>query len=72
MSCTSFFPNYIKKCKRHKIKISNIVHPQIKCGFHYTYFHETCNCSMALQENLLHGIALKFLKQIWEVWAEIQ
>jgi hypothetical protein len=36
------------------------------------YFHETCNCSTALQGNLLHGIALKFLKQIWEVWAEIQ
>ena len=71
MSCTIFFPNHMKNVEG-TFKISNIVHPQVKCGFHYTYFHETCNCSMALQENLLHGIALKFLKQIWEVWAKIQ
>ena len=54
------------------LKISNIARPQVKYGFHYTHFHENCNCSMALQRNLPHGIALKFLKQIREVWAEIQ
>jgi hypothetical protein len=53
-------------------KISNIARHQVKYGFNYNHFHENCNCSMALQRNPLHGIALKFLKQIWEVWAEIQ
>jgi hypothetical protein len=70
MSCTSFFPNHMKSVDG-AFKSSNIVHPQVNYGFHYTYFHETCNFSM-LQGNLLHGITLKFLKQIWEVWAEIQ
>jgi len=43
-------------------KISNIVHPQVNYGFRYTYFQESYNCSMALQGNLLHGIALKYGK----------
>jgi hypothetical protein len=71
MSCTNFFPNHTQNVES-TFKISYIVRPQVKYGFHYTYFRETCNCSMALHGNLLHGISLKFLKQIWAVWTEIQ
>jgi len=45
MSCTSFFLNHMKSVEG-AFKSSNIVHPQVNYGFHYTHFHETCNCSM--------------------------
>lgn len=59
MSCTNFYANM--KNVEDTFKISYTVCP--KYGFHYTDFHETCNTSVALCGNLLHGISLKLLKQ---------